>query len=272
MTEEKKIEHISFGGLFWTQIRPYLVSFGSEGLPKHIHYTYAFNENSDSVNLHLTKDETADSEKLQVRLMQIKKEHLEKITDHIGKRMFQSILKPFDLAEFKKNNRGRIGFLSHDDLQKKEVADIIEAKLIAAFEPITKIKKTRVKVKGDQHIIGEKLEHFATSREMFQVLRKNIKPVNYRTNGQLIEGGMFISRKETRQVLRIGKNWFEIQLYEKPTTFLAAITNEKIASCFIKRAKRGIAKLRSAKTQNDLSGLEPPIKLVLIMKKDQPNQ
>lgn len=271
MTEDKNIEHISFGGVFWTQIRPYLVSFGAEGLPKHIHYTFAFNENSDSVNLHLTKDETSDSEKLQVRLTQIRKEHLEEVTNYIGKRMLHSILKPFDLAEFKRNNRGRIGFLSHDDLQRKEVASIIEGKLIEAFEPITKIRNKKVKVKGGKNIIGEKLEHLATSREMFQVLRKNIKPVNYRTNGELIEGGMFVSRKETRQVLRIGNNWFEIHLFEKPTDFLKALSNEVIAGGFIRRAKRGIVKLRMAKNQNDLAGLEPPIKLVLLKKKELPN-
>ena len=267
MTEEKNIDHISFSGMFWTQIRPYLISFGSVGLPKNIHYTFAFNENSDSINLHLTKDKTEYSEKLQVRLLEIKKEHVEELTNYIGKRMLDAILKPFDLASFKRSGRGRIGFLSHDDLQKREIASVIEAKLIETFEPITEIKgKTRVKVKGDVNIVGEKLEGFATSRDMFQLLRKNIKPVKHKTNGMLVVGGMMISRKETRHVIRIANNWFEIQLPENINAFLIAISNEKIAAGFIRRAQRGIMKLRKATGQKGLKELDPPIKLVLIKK------
>ena len=50
------MESISINDWFWFQLKNYLISFDYQDLPKGIHFTIAFNENSKFINLHLTKN------------------------------------------------------------------------------------------------------------------------------------------------------------------------------------------------------------------------
>lgn len=258
------LECIWFKGIFWIKIKPYLLSFGWNGLPKNIHYTLAFNENSDSVNLHLTKEKTEESEKMNLRLVEIKKTEIEGVTNYVGKRMLGSILKSLDIGKFRLENRNKIGFISYEHLQGQVNSEVIEKKFSEAFAQITKRANKQIKIKGGQNIIGEKLESVALSSEMRRILKNNIKPVYRHFHGPFIEGGMLISRKETKQVIRFDQTWFEIQMPQDLTEFLSKITNPKIAANFLERNKIGLDTLCNAKTSSDLEKLGKPINLFMI--------
>ncbi|HEU5051550.1 MAG TPA: hypothetical protein VFT78_00490 [Hanamia sp.] len=45
-TRKNEINHISIKGRLWIRIEPHIINFGWKGLPDKIHFTIAFNEDS----------------------------------------------------------------------------------------------------------------------------------------------------------------------------------------------------------------------------------
>lgn len=255
---EKPINYISVNDWFWFQIHPHLISFGSKQLPKDIHYTISFNENSPDINFHVTKNSNDAKTKPKIAIVVISKKDLDSLSDSLVRRMLKLTLKPFDIEDFRKRNRDKINFLSFEKIQNGELSNYIENELKEGFKPISKIKrKTRLKINGD---IESHFESFATSTAYFDKLKENMTPLKIDKN-LMIEGGIILSAKESITIIRIDENWFEINLPKSFTQIIASLTNETIAQKLTRRTKRAIIKLKHAKSYEDVKCYDLPPRL-----------
>ena len=256
-----EVNKISIDGKFWLQIQPYLVSFGWEGMPKDVHYTIAFNEQSPMINLHVTKNVTVadDERKPYIRIVQISKEDLTKVSNSIAKRMMGLILEPYDIVKFKRKHRSQVGFLSFSNLQEGEMAKIMELKLINAFKPITKRQGKRLKF---QNKIAEQLESFASERGLMKRMFQEIRPLRAKPKSW-IEAGMLIGKHESVTVIRMLDKWYKVREPNSIRGMVRHLTNERIAEALTKKTKFALAKIRHANSYQDVVHFDKPMNLLL---------
>lgn len=254
-----EINKISIDGKFWVQLQPHLLSFGWEGMPKDVHYTIAFNEHSPMINLHVTKNVTLenDERKPYIRIVQISKEDLTRVSDSITKRMMGLIMEPYDIVEFKRKHRSQVGFLSFSSLQEGEVSKVVEMKLVNAFKPITKRQGKRLKF---QNKIAEQLESFATEKGLMKRMFREIRPLRAKPKSW-IEAGMLIGKHECVTVIRIIDKWYKIREHNSIRGMIKHLTNDKIAEVLTKKTKYALAKIRHANTYQQVAHHDKPVTL-----------
>lgn len=262
-----KITFISLQDFFWIRFDEHQINFSFKGIPEDVHFTIAFNPNSEYVNLHLSRNVAgiALMDKPRYDLVSISKKDIKSFEEDAPLRFLRIMLEAFDLEKFKLQHGGNIGFLSYDNLRlESEGYSIVQTKLHEDFKKISRVKrKTRIKVEGD---IGEILLDFSCSEEMQNYIQNHIEelPTSF---SKPIEGCMLITNDGVVQLLREGDSWYRFREDISPKHLLEAFIEPETVKRLIFYSKRSIVRIRSAATKADTSKHNAPIYLHRIAKK-----
>jgi hypothetical protein len=258
-TMTKTIDHFSINDLFWVQIKEHLISFGFKGLPTDTHFTIGFDDRSPDINLHITKNTAAPSNKPKITIVTIDKTLLEQDINSLALKLLNKVLQPFDINEHKNKYDYNLGFVSFENIQNSSSASITEQGLIDSFKDISQIKsKTRLKIKGD---IESRLENFAKSEVIQSTILDNIIELTDEFI-TLADGGMIISEENTVQVIRFNGKWFTLRTDLKPMDFVTILVNSDLAKLLYYKTKRALIIVKNSNTFDDTRQLNKPIRLV----------
>jgi hypothetical protein len=254
----KPIDYISINDIFWVQFKPYLVSFGFNGLPKDIHFTISFNDNNPDINFHVTKNADNPNDKPQIRIVCIDKLLLEVYVSSFSLALLNKVLQPINIEELKTKYDNDIGFISFDNLELSDTNSLLKHKLIDSFKNNMEIKrKTRLKIKGD---IEKKIESFTTSEELYTSIINNMVELSNEFQ-KSVEAGMIITEDTILTVIRINEGWFTIKKGMKPSDLITTFVNPKLAHHLIWKTIRAINAVKNAKKYSDTEHLNKPIRL-----------
>ncbi len=253
---DRPYDSFSFNDLFWVQIREHLVSFGFKGLPKDIHLTISFHPDNPKINFHITKNIGDGSSKPKIAIVEVEKNALTHIYEIAGKRMLSLILKPFDMRQFTLQNRNKVGFISYEDIEKGKFSASMEEQLKNTFRPITTFprKKTRIKIKGDVEL---QLKTLNNSKQYQKQLQSYIVPVRHIPNGFFV-GGMLLSKKELKTVVRIDNKWFEFKFPQTPSVIFNSLLGKEHAKKLLTTYKRALVRVKNANTYQDVAQFDKP--------------
>lgn len=252
---DRPYDYFSLNDDFWIQFRGHLVSFGFKGLPKDIHLTVSFHPDNPKVNFHVTKNAGDLSSKPKIAIVEIDKSVLEQISDSVNRKMLGLMLKPFDMRQFVLDNRNKVGFISYDDIQKGKYSTQMEDNLKNAVLPITTFpRKTRIKVKGD---VGARLESLAGSKEYSKQLFSYVVSVRHIPKGVFV-GGMLLTKKDLKIIMRINETWFELKQPENIVDFFNSVLGKDATKKLSRRYKRALVLVRKANTYQEVEKYDKP--------------
>ncbi len=241
------------------RFQEHLISFRFKGLPKDIHFSISLHPNSTKVNLHVTRNTTDAHSKPKISIVEIDKSILDQLGDHLSKRLFGLMLKPFDMRQFKLDNRNKVWFISYEDIEKGKYSHQMQAGLQNALLPITTFpRKCKLKIDGD---IGGQLESLSASSTYTKQLRSYIKHIN-RVPDVLLISGIVITKKEVKICQRINDRWFEFKQPDDLRKMFAAVLGENNAKALYRRLRRAIVLIRKANSYQEVEKYDkPPILL-----------
>lgn len=257
------INDISFNGWFWIRFRPQLILFDWDELPEGVHFAISFNEKSSDFNFHVTKNvgDGINKPKITIFCMDKKllQEWLEEISPKLSVSFLNKMLEPLDIIELKNKYGGNLGFVSLETIKNADLYSLTEEKLIDSFREISKIKKNRLKIKGD---IKTRLDNWINSEDLSSLMFNSvIEP----TLGfeRSVDGGFIVTEEKAIPAFRIINRWFSIRETIEPSCFL----NEFIPRALVRhlnwKTKRAIVAIQKAKTFDDTRHLNNPTRLII---------
>lgn len=257
----EELNHISIEKLFWVRFQRHQLNFSFKGKLSDIHFTVAFNSNSEYVNLHLTRNVPNIDGKLKPRfdIVIISKNDLEEFADELPIRLLNLMLEPFDLEKLKAKHGDEIAFLSQDVFKEgEEQYAIIQKQLTDGFKKHSvRHRKSRIKI---QDSILESLKDFATSPEIHNCVLQHAVQLPEKFE-KPFEAGMLITDEEVVHVIRDGNRWMKMREDVRPEHLLECITNPELAKQLISYTKRSLVRLKKANTIRDTEYFNNPIYL-----------
>lgn len=201
------MESISINDWLWVQWKSHLVSFNYKGLAKGVHFTIAFNENSQYVNLHLTKNieilKPKKQEKPKIEICKISKVDFNEIAPKISLSILSHILEEVKELE----NYQDYYFISFEEIEKEGIQKGIEKTLFENFKDITNLKQNkRLKIKGK---IENRLENFSKNEKIQELLLNKLEIFEQTKNKDNSNGGILFSEKEILSLFKFHNKWYK---------------------------------------------------------------
>lgn len=252
----------SIENLFWFEIKPHQINFRFNSLPKDIHFTVAFNENSNDVNLHITRNVSQkekthlEEENPQLRIVVIDKKLLENVFPEISLNFINSILEPISIEDLKEKYNNEVGFISFDNLEKFEGYSL--SNLFEKFKEIIQIKrKTRLKIRGK---IEENILNFVNDEKLQDSIFNQIEDLSIDFS-KPVDGGIILTEDKTIHVIRINDNWYNFNLNLKPNDIIKLLIEPKTADYLIEKVKREIEIIKDCNNKIDSEKYNNPMRL-----------
>lgn len=255
------MESISYQDKFWAQIKPYLISFSYEGLPKGVHFTIAFNENSDYVNLHLSKN-TVNDDKPKIEICRILKSDLNDLVPFLSISVLNSILTEIDTLDekFKKSI-----FIPFEELEKFSKETGLDQNLVNDLKEAYSIKrKKRLKIKNnleeelDKAIGNEKIQDSIYT--FFENLKSQINPD---TTQVLVVG----EEGPISALLKIKNTWYQMNLNVSLNEIFTKILGEELLKSLVDYTKHSIETIKDLNTYEESKPYNNSIQLYKIEQK-----
>src|SRR5438876_4797974 len=122
----KEFDSISIADLFWVQFKNDRVSFRIKGLPDDIHFTIAWHSDSPKINLHISRNTSAGSNKPKIVIAEIKKELLPELYTFIPVSIFNSLFQAVSFNNNSRKLRKSIRLCFFDDMEKQDQHVVLE--------------------------------------------------------------------------------------------------------------------------------------------------
>lgn len=234
------INNISFDGGLWFEIKGHLMSFGGDGLPKGIHYTIAFNPSSEYVNLHIPKNTNNQVEKPRITIAAIAKTDLEEMMPLISQRLFNAVFERVNIDTFMK--RQCTLFMAEGKFLRSKASDLFQNRLIRHFQPLSKVKGRKIKIKGAiegrANALIEQMDFWRMMRASHSISANSDRA--------------FISKdnQSTNIVQKINGHWYRMRDIES-NVFFTQIFGSKLHTMLLAHLKRSLVIPRNAKTKSD---------------------
>jgi hypothetical protein len=242
------ITNISVSQYFWIQFGENLISFGSEILPEHIHFTVSFDNNSPYINFHITRN-TGLANKPKITIVKIKKDLLEEIGESLYFKFLSNYIEPLNLEELR-NKEGNLNYISFNQNEEEQLKS--EKLLIDTFKDISKIKKkSRLKIEGN---LEEHLEKIINADEYQNVMLERVVeiPTEFKN---AVESGVVFSETKSYSVININGKWFKFKPNITISELLKGIISKDLLRNLIWKSKRAIVSLQKAQTFEDTKHL-----------------
>lgn len=251
--------HFSYNSDFWFQIKSQLIIFGLKGTPNNVHFTISYNEKSDDINFHITKNSTDPKDKPQIKIIIINKKLFNEVLPPLLIKFLNRILVLFEVEKFKKKYGNELYFISYDSLQKPEIYSKIEQQLSIHFNDILKRKNNNhYKINGN---IEECFEALINSKNFKDSIIDSEYNLFEKFNNQT-KNGIIITNDNAVFVFFINNKWYTLNTNLSFFHILATSLNQKLAQQITWKTKRALIAIKDAKKYSDTSHLSDPIRLI----------
>lgn len=255
--EYGNLNEISFNGWFWIRFNSQLIIFDWEDLPKGVHYTIAFNENSEDINFHITKNVEDEKGKPHIEIARINKKlfgkWLKEFVPLLPSLLLKYIVKPLNIIELKNKYGNKLDFIHFDGLMQ---SNLLEQVLVENFDGMyRKLKKdTKLRVKGD---IERGFENFVTSKKVKAVVLNNMSNLK----SVYKEVGVIVSRENIIPAIYTDNKWFSIE--EKINTFelLKEFISPELLQLLNNKINKALEIIQEAKNCDDTALLNMSVRL-----------
>jgi hypothetical protein len=255
--ENLKLDNFSVENLFFIIVKPHLVSFRVNSLPKDIHFTIGFDERKTDFNFHITKNVPDPNNKPKLEIVLIDKKLFENAFPEIRLNIIKFLLEPISIDELKEKYNNDVGFLSFDKLEKFK--DYSLSNLFESFkENIEIIRNKKLKIKRD---IEESFLNFVIDEKKQDDLLNHIEDLLIDFN-KPTDGGIILTRDKAIHVIRITDNWYSLNLNFKPIDFLKLIIESDLAEQLVDKVKKEIEIIKTCNTYADSQIHNNPIRLI----------
>ncbi|HEX8516880.1 MAG TPA: hypothetical protein VF868_11820 [Bacteroidia bacterium] len=261
--ELQNVNNISIDKYFWTQFKEYLVNFKFDGLPKGVHLTFSFNENSEYVNFHVSRNVTVPEgeNKPAIEIFRIKKALLEEIAESLYVKFLNSYIEPFDISTLPEE----ANYFSLDNIESSPIYPNIEKRMLEIFKELSSFPSpSRLKIKGDME---SKFMEFAQSEEMVEYLYNNLIPLP-NLNQEEVISGMIVNGEETIPLMGIYGKWFKLKERTSLTEMVSSIVGRPLAEDLLLYTRKSIIWVKNAKTKSEVVKYNRGIELKMVRKND----
>lgn len=255
--ENLKLDNFSIENLFLIIIKPHLLTFRGNSLPKDIHFTIGFDERKSDVNFHITKNVTDHTNKPQIKIVIIDKKVLENAFPDIRRNIIKFLLEPISIDELKEKYNNKVGFLSFDKLEKFDGYSLSD--LSKSFkENIEITRNRRLKIKGD---IEEKFLNFVIDEKKNDDLFNHIEDL-FIDFKKPTDGGIILTEDKAIQAIRINENWYSFNLNFNPIDLITIFIEPNLAEQIVDKVKKEIEIIKTCDTYADSKIHNNPIRLI----------
>lgn len=195
----KNIESLSHDD-FWIQLISNRISWEHYNLPEKVHFTISFHENSDDINLHVSRNVNHNS-KPKIEILRIKKSDWDVIKHEIPMAFLGNFFCEVDTNDLQSGY-----YISFGELQKDCYSNLPE-KIQNIFDSKTKRKKGGRKLQIENDIIQE--IEFAMKSIGYQDFNRLTKP--FKPELVCKKGGVFYNDEIRKTLYKIGENIFEVK-------------------------------------------------------------
>ncbi len=257
------MESISINKSLWIRVQQHQINFDYEGLPEKVHFTIAFNSNSDFINLHLSKNVKGVPfrNKPQIKICRIAKKDFELLIPEISLGILQSILRKVDINS---THYLRSFIIPFDDLETNEHQKFFEEAFVNGFEPLTHVKqKKKLRVRGD---VEKKLVEVVESSELQETTLSTIKEFNPDEYENLKGGFIINDTSETKGLIKVNNEWYEMDFSRNPLEYLELIMGKELSQNLVQYTSDSINNIKKLRTKEECKEFEFPILLKRIEK------
>ena len=255
--------YFSINNIFWIHFRSHLFSFGFKGLPKDVHFTIAYNNNSPDVNIHITKNVGFQIDKPIIRIAVVDKKILNEFSHLFYTKIFRVVTRPIDIKRFM-SKYPKLKFISLTGLEQSEHYESLKEVLINSLKDISKTtnNKSRLKIYGN---IEKYFKQIAKSPKVRMCIKQNMVniPKQY---SQKFDGGILILGKRLLSTIRINNNWFEVNKNVDLKDILLALTDERAVEYLMRYTRMAIEFLQNTDSCSDFNKISRPVRFTNITK------
>lgn len=253
----QKIDNISINDQFWVQFKDSLISYGLKVLPKNVHFTLSFENESEDINFHITK-ETGLKDKPQIKILLINKARLIDMLPTTLNIMFNMLFKRLNVRRLKRKYKSS-QFFPFDFIESPEAQSVLETEFVNGFKPITKLrKKTRLKINGN---IEDQMSSMIESKQ-FQDMIFNFAYQEARKSNYQPAKGVVMLPTGAIGVFCIGQQWYSMRRDIKIKEFIGSVISSEMITEINWKIKRSLIAIKHAECYQDVKHLNDPIRLL----------
>jgi hypothetical protein len=97
---DKEINTIKVDNIFRVTFGKHVISFWLQGMPRNIHFSISFNDNSGFVNFHVSRNVGDHNNKSKIEIARISKLDLKELEFVLGMTFLKSFLEPITIKPF----------------------------------------------------------------------------------------------------------------------------------------------------------------------------
>lgn len=228
----KNIESLSHDD-FWVQLISNRISWEHYNLPESVHFTISFHENSDDINLHISKNVNHNS-KPKIEILRIKKSDWDVIKHEIPMAFLNNFF-----HEVHTNSLQSGYYISFDELQKGYCSNLPE-QIQKIFDSKTKRKKGGGKLQIENDIMQE--IGFAVKGIDYQDIDRYTKP--FKPELVCKKGGVFYNDEIEKFLYRIDESIFEVKRNFSLRDIILDFMNEDLLQAIDARIKDSLDKIK----------------------------
>lgn len=265
----KSINNIRINDLIWFTLQDELISFRYKGLPEDVHFTISFNNKSEYLNLHLTKNIKGIpvEEKPKIYIFYVKKSVLKEVSDKIMLGLLSKFLSQLNTEELKNKFTNETKFIPYELLNDSTLTDNAAAQITDSFKDISKVEKgTRLKIDGD---LEAKFLEIAAS-ETIQNLTNDFAVTLTEEVFTKSNSGIVFLKEETFGIIKIEGQWFRLDFNISLLELLKSVILEPWATQIQNYIHSSIEHISTATKKADVAPFNKPIPLVKVTNQKRP--
>lgn len=263
------LRRISFGGGDFIWFQPYCISFRFKGLfdrelPKTMHFTLAYNEDSPDINLHVTNNLSDEYDKPKVVIVIANKEIFKEKIEAFGADMLRLFLEPINFRPVQKRPKwGRhqqTTFLSFDDLEKNSFKNNHRDSLYQTLKQHFPQKKGKGRYRMMPSLPGG-LKKWAKSNWNQQIIWDHLKPFQLSTAPLSPQAGYFRSSVYEGAAIICNGVVYRIRHNVAPRQLADAFLGTAVVEQLWQQIVKAIAITNGAENYHQTLNTIPPIRL-----------
>lgn len=255
-----------FEKIGWINIAETVASFPWPGLPKDVHFSFSYNPNSDTMNLHLTRNVpgVSSDNKPHIRIAQGPISEMEEMARIFLYRYWEQMWVPFDMSKYQyrasaKGYKARYCSLSRTMKIGKEHR--IHRQLKAHLHGHIRLKKKGRHLIFQEHLISS-LEAQVMQPEFFWAMMDSFRRVPRKFSGRS-EIGLLHAKDFTGMVIRLQGQWFTYNLAADWEAVFQTFFEAGIYEVLKEKVATAIVDISKATTDIDTIPLNQPIDLAI---------
>jgi hypothetical protein len=260
LQKKKPITSFSFNKLFWLESKGNRISFRLDGIPKDIHFTISW-ENSEKVNLHITKNIGDGTDKPKIVIIEINKSLVAEIVGFIPQLIINQLYKPLSFKGLSRASRKNIRLFYFDNIESHPQIKVLEDKILNLFKENSSVKKGKLKVTFNRE--KELLCHM-TSDEMRAFLLNNLRKLSRDSFGSKeLKAGIIIMGNNISQFLCSNGRCYKLRKKLTLQGILSSFMKPELSKSIIQLITDSVVRLKDAQTYLDTEPFNRPYQLYL---------